>query len=401
MQAEVISIGDEMTTGQRLDTNSQWLSQQLCDLGVRTAFHTTVGDDLAANIDVFRAAAARADIVIASGGLGPTADDLTRQVIADMLGVELVQDDDALTHIRNLFAKRKRPMPERNIIQAMFPRGARVIPNPHGSAPGIDIDVPRAGQAASRIFALPGVPAEMKEMWAQTVEPAIRAQLGDAAQTIVHRVIRCFGVGESDLEAMLPDLIARTRWPIVGITVSQATISLRITSAGKSREEALASMEPTVQTIRECLGNLIFGEGEDEPQHAVVRLLAERGATLSTCEIGTGGMLADWLSEAAADSGVYAGGQVLRRPVQNDSVVTSELARICREQFGTRYALAIGPFPSLVKSGEEPGHVHFALASESGVLSRSSLFTGHPDLLKHRTAKQALNYLRLHLLGAE
>src|SRR4051812_24705923 len=164
MRAEVISIGDELTSGQRLDTNSQWLSERLGEIGIPVMFHTTVADDLEANVRVFREAADRADVVIATGGLGPTADDLTREALARMLGVELVLDEAALAYIRGLFARRKRDMPERNVVQAMFPAGSRVIPNPHGTAPGIDIDVPRSGRTAARIMALPGVPAEMREM---------------------------------------------------------------------------------------------------------------------------------------------------------------------------------------------------------------------------------------------
>ena len=173
MQAEVISIGDELTSGERLDTNSQWLSQRLGEIGVRVMYHATVGDDLAANIRVFREAIQRADVIVVSGGLGPTADDLTRQALADAVGLPLVQDDVALEHIKALFARRKREMPPANLIQAQFPRGSRVVHNPPGSAPGIDLTIKRDGQAGSvRVFCLPGVPAEMKEMWAATVGPA-------------------------------------------------------------------------------------------------------------------------------------------------------------------------------------------------------------------------------------
>src|SRR4051812_6861020 len=147
MPAEIIAIGDELTSGQRLDTNTQWLSQRLNELGVPVTFHTTVGDDLEANIAVFRTAVERADLVISTGGLGPTADDLTRDAIAAAAGVELVEDAAALAHIQSLFARRKREMPERNKLQAQFPRGSQVVPNPEGTAPGIDFTVPRPGRA--------------------------------------------------------------------------------------------------------------------------------------------------------------------------------------------------------------------------------------------------------------
>src|SRR4029079_17239715 len=171
MRAEIISIGDELTTGQRLDTNSQWLAERLLEIGVPVAFHTTGGDQLADNVLVFRQACERADVVVATGGLGPTADDLTRQALADLAGVPLIHDDASLAHIKTLFAKRKREMPPANIVQAQFPQGSRPIFNPNGSAPGIDISIPRIVGQPARVFPLPGVPAEMKEMWAATVGP--------------------------------------------------------------------------------------------------------------------------------------------------------------------------------------------------------------------------------------
>src|SRR5262245_61807010 len=276
MRAEIIAIGDELTSGQRLDTNSQWLSERLGEIGIPVAFHTTVGDDLEDNITVFRTAIERAEVVVASGGLGPTADDLTRDAVAAAAGVELYEDAAALAHIQNLFARRKRPMPERNKLQAQFPRGSRVVPNPDGTAPGIDLNVARPGRTPSRVIALPGVPAEMFAMWNQTISPALTASQGER-RVICHRRIKCFGVGERDLEAMRPDTIRRKREPLVGITVHGATITLRITASGPSEAECLKSMEPTEAEIRQILGVLVFGEEDDELEHAVVRLLNERG----------------------------------------------------------------------------------------------------------------------------
>lgn len=174
LSAEIMSIGDELTSGQRLDTNSQYLSQRLSDLGIQVRYHTTIGDELADNVDAFRIAAKRVDVVIATGGLGPTADDLTREAISEAFGLALELRPEALAHIESLFAMRKRPMPERNRVQAMFPETSRIIPNPHGTAPGIDVELtPNSPQTKRhcRIFALPGVPAEMMEMLDATVLP--------------------------------------------------------------------------------------------------------------------------------------------------------------------------------------------------------------------------------------
>ena len=408
MRAEIVSIGDELTSGERLDTNTQWLAQRLNEIGVPVAFHTTVADDLASNVLVFRQASERADIVVSSGGLGPTADDLTRFALAELAGVELVQDEGALAHIRSIFARRAREMPATNLVQAKFPQGSRIIPNPHGTAPGIDLDVPRTGKQPARIFCLPGVPAEMREMWEGTISPAIRQMVG-AKKVIAHYRIKCFGVGESDLEAMLPDLIARGRYPTVGITVSKATITLRITAEGETPEAARESMGSTIETIRACLGDLIFGEEDDELQHAVVRLLRERGQRLSVVESGTGGLICHWLSECGDVRDVFQMGSVLprfeappSRPGMKalDSMQTSflrELAEMGRRSPEVDFCLAVGPFP--LEGSGAGGERSFvvAIADAGGVELRTFPYSGHPDILKARAAKQALNLLRLRL----
>ena len=412
MQCEVISIGDELTSGQRLDTNSQWLSTRLGELGVRVVYHTTVADDLEANVNVFRAAIERADIVVATGGLGPTADDLTREAIAAATGRELVLDPGALDHIERLFARRQRPMPERNRVQAMFPEGSRAIPNPEGTAPGIDLSIARDGRNPSRIFALPGVPAEMKRMWSETVAPTIRSMF-PAPRVICYRRIKCFGVGESDLEQMLPDLIRRGREPQVGITVSGATITLRIAATGETPEACRATMEPTVATIYECLGDMIFGEEDDELQDAVIRLLAASGKTLATAEWGTGGLIAEWLSEVDAGS-PYLGGFVVSSPGARGELldptgqslpadasmesIVSALATAARNRLHSDYALAVGELPNYDPAAPIPPRFHYAVATPAGVRARSSPYAGPADILKLRAAKQALNLLRLELL---
>ncbi len=408
MRAEVLAIGDEMTSGQRLDTNSQWLSQQLSEIGIRVLYHTTVGDDLDANIEVFRAAAARVDVVISTGGLGPTADDLTRDALAAVLGVPLRLDEPSLEYIRQLFAYRSRAMPERNTVQAMFPEGTVPIPNRHGTAPGIAARIPTSGGRLAHVFALPGVPAEMKEMWFESVRPQIEALL-PARRVIRYRCLKCFGVGESDLEQMLPDMIRRGRIPTVGITVSQATISLRIAAEGPDDQACDALIEPTVRTIRESLGRLVFGEGEEELEHVVLRRLNERNRTLAVAEIGTAGLLGQWLAAArslAPDA--YRGGLFLASAdaastLSNQTMAPSDgeplarwLAEQVRTQFSADYGLVVGPWPA--DAGDlSQSHVPIALATAEGVQCRAHRTAGHPELLQARAAKQALNLLRLEL----
>ncbi len=414
MLAEVISIGDELTSGQRLDTNSQWLSERLGDLGVKVMYHTTVADDLSANVRVFRQAAERVDLIVSSGGLGPTADDLTREALAQAAGVELSLDEGSLAYIRGLFARRQRPMPERNIVQAMFPVGSRVVPNPQGTAPGIDMDLPRSDGGTCRTFAVPGVPAEMREMWQATLAPAIAVLAG--GRMIRHRRFKCFGVGESDLEAMLPDLIRRGREPQVGITVSGATITLRITADGVTPFECYAKMDETIGTIRDCLGTLVFGEEDDELEHAITRLLSAQGKTFATAEWGTGGLIAHRFVECKESKGLYLGGVVAAsvaalgdllgadpKIVTQHGAVSGEvveaLARGCRERLGADYGLAVSDFPAYDPQATQPHSIFYALATPLGVTVKSSPFAGHSDILKLLTAKRAMNLLRLELLG--
>lgn len=405
MQAEVIAIGDELTTGQRLDTNSQWLSAELGLLGIPVLFHTTVCDTLEAGIEAFRIAAGRCDLVVATGGLGPTADDLTRDVLAAVAGKPLELSQEALVAVESRFARRSVPMPESNRRQAMFPIGTRIIPNPDGTAPGIDLDVRRPDGGSSRIVALPGVPSEMRTMWNGTVAQAIHAML-PAAGVFVHRRIKCFGAGESAIEAMLPDMIRRGRDPLVGITAHEATITLRIVAHGRDESECLAKIGPTEQTIRECLGAHVYGLDDEEVEDAALRALDESRQTLATIEIGTEGRVAACLAQAEARRqglqrgdaivAVYRGGGVL--PASAVSLGDREspdamknLAEKARADHGSTFGLAVGP----VCPGTEGRRV-VAIAMSDGrtVEMIEHMLGGGPALALSRAAKTAVDLVR-------
>jgi nicotinamide-nucleotide amidase len=413
MIGEVIATGDELASGQRLDTNSQWLSQRLSELGVRVLYHTTVGDDRDAEVRAYREAFQRADVVVSTGGLGPTADDLVREALAAATGVDLVRDDEALAQIRGMFARRQREMPERNVVQAMFPRGSRPLRNPHGTAPGIALEIRPDGEKVVRVFALPGVPAEMHEMWDRSVAPAVRAAQGARGRVIRHRRIHCFGAGESHIEQMLPDLVRRGREPTVGITASKATITLRVTATGTSAGECERAMAPTLDTIRKCLGSLVFGEDGDELQHAVARLLRERGLTLATAEWGTTGLVAQWLAGLRKSSEFYRGGLVQAagpqsppdsetapgaNPTEEDGRrMVKQLAVAIRQQFDADLGLAAGNFPPWSGAENSPPQLVMALALADGVELGVSPYAAHPEILSQLSAKRALDFVRLYL----
>jgi nicotinamide-nucleotide amidase len=418
MNAEIISIGDELTSGQRLDTNSQWLSQQLGDIGVRVLYHSTVADDMRAIIAVFEQAVARADLVVITGGLGPTADDLTRDAIAQVAGVELELHEPSLAYIRNLFASYGRKMPERNEVQAYIPRGGAPITNGHGTAPGVAIRITR-GDHTARLYALPGVPAEMHQMFADEVRDDIAAAMPER-RAIVYRAIKCFGQGESAVEAMLPDLVRRGREPSVGITVSKATITLRITAHADDETACRALIQPTEQTIRECLGDLVFGTEDEELQDAVVALLHKRRQTLAVAEWGTRGLVTHWLQTADQEDehSRASAASVLRHAIVADNADAfvrgigadaneynpsraegiDALATVCRDTRNADLALVIGPVVS-AESDQEPIRIHCAVAHAGGVDTRSPHFAGPPDMRLDRCAKHALDLLRHCLMG--
>jgi nicotinamide-nucleotide amidase len=303
-------------------------------------------------------------------------------------------------------------MPERNRVQAQLPRGAIVIPKPHGTAPGIQMNIGMPTARNVALFALPGVPAEMKEMWQQTIIPTLRSMLG-SPRVIRHQVIKCFGVGESDLEQRLPDIIRRGRIPTVGITVSEATISLRITAEGSDETECRQLMEPTCQIIHRSLGALVFAEGEDELQHAVLRLLRRQNQSLAVCEWGTRGLVARWLAEVEpAVPGVYRGALVVcdsgalealgdeLRSAQQPADMTRLVAAMAdhsRRTLQASLGLAIGPWPATDGPGERD-RLFFAIAAENETRARSAITAGHPEILRPRAAKQALDFLRYWLL---
>lgn len=403
MKAEIISIGDELTSGKILDTNSRWLSLELGDLGIRTLYHTTVGDELDAMIDVFRIAVRRSDLVIATGGLGPTADDLTRQAVAGVASVPLLRDDKLLEAIRSLFRRRGRDMPVSNEVQALIPFGARSVPNPNGTAPGIDMTINRMPEHKAvdrslldccRIFALPGVPAEMREMYHGTIEKELLRFLDEhrgEKRVIKTRVIHSFGEGESRVEALLGDMIDRKHTPRVGITADSAVISLRIVAEARTEAECDTQIEGVARRIYERLGTLIFGEGDDRLQDVLCRRLGELGKTLAVAEIGTRGHLAEAVSSSKAAAAVFRGGVVETTGHYGQAEILDRLGDI-ENLFDADYLLAVGPYRDEVELAI------FARGRKTLLRTKSST-AGHPAIIDNMITLRAMNLLRLHLLS--
>lgn len=402
LTAEVISIGDEMTSGARLDTNAQWLSRRLGELGIQVSFHSTVGDTLEHNVDVFRLAARRADVVVATGGLGPTRDDLTREALSAAVGQPLQMNAEAMKHIQEMFARRDREMPERNRVQAMFPRGSRQIFNPQGTAPGIDVTVARKDSVTgSRIYALPGVPAEMKRMFNDTVAARIMEQSG-GAKVIRQQVMRFFGTGESDMERRLGEMIARDREPRVGITVSTATISLRITATADSEEQCQQMIDATRTEILERVGEFHFGDGESyEQYHSIDETLRGRGESLMVLEFGRAAPLGDWFA-ALGSTPSYLGGlslatsSDLKKLFRCDSEASA--IEVLKQSYGVDWVLLVDAYPELDRTSDLPlpaSEVRLLIVDPTGQeLTTRKTMGGHPDVLQPRIAKAGMAWLR-------
>lgn len=385
--AEVISIGDELTSGQRLDTNSQWLSRRLSEIGLRPLFHTTVADDEALMEQAFHNASRRVDVALITGGLGPTGDDLTRQVIAKVAGVPLLIDDAAVVYIEELFASRGRTMPESNRVQAMYPAGGCLIPNLTGTAPGVDFQTQSSGQAC-RFLAFPGVPAELKPMWWDYARPVILEQFPELG-VIVHHAIHCFGIGESEVERRLPDLIRRGRIPTVGITATKATITLRISAAGTNRSECQTIIEPTAQLIRNEFAEYIFGENEITLQEVLIGMLKEKRVTLSVVDQGGCSLIAEWLNDADPTGQVYRGSLCLTQ--HDHGTTTEDLVSTAQATFDADYVLTIGP----ILEDAEIAQRDVAIYRGEKKIDERFHAASNPSIVVQRSIKQALNFMRL------
>lgn len=452
MIAEIITIGDELLRGEIVDSNKARIADRLRLLDVECRHQVSVLDDPADMDDAFRRASQRSDLVLVSGGLGPTRDDLTTEVLAKSFGRELVLDEASLEEIRLFFARVGREMADVNRKQAYFPEAADVLANPIGTAPGFSI---HAGRAL--FFAMPGVPRELDKMMDEQVLPRIESVLSrggsgasepSESQTDQKRVVRAallktFGMGESTLEAELSDL-ARDGDVELGFRTSFPDNFLRPFARAATAEEADARIAEVVDAIEARLGPIVYGEGEDTMEAVVGQLLTERGWTLATAESCTGGLIAQRVTDVPGSSAYFLGGVVsysnaskaaaLGVPaelIETHGAVSEPVVRAmaegARARFGSDFAVATsgisGPGggteekpvglvwiaiagPVLNKGAETDTGTEAATASKppagaDGVHSDSFVFP--VDRSRHRslTAQVALDWIRRSLIGAE
>jgi nicotinamide-nucleotide amidase len=419
MRAIILSVGDELALGQTVDTNSAWISQRLAAVGCDVAAHLTVPDDQHAIEQAMLESVGRSDFLIVSGGIGPTEDDLTRQALAAVMGEPLELNEEWLKELEAFFRRVKRPMSPLNRIQAMVPRGARMLVNTCGTAAGLDATYQSGDlKTTCRAFVMPGVPKEMKAMFDRDVLPHVRAAGGGAA--IVSRTLHTFGLGESAVAEKPGDLMRRDRNPSVGTTVSGGVVSVRINSRFGSETEARERLEEAAALCGKALGDLIYGRDEQTLPGVVGALLTSTGRSVATAESCTGGLLAKYLTDAPGSSQYFHSGWVTyaneakqsQLGVNLDSLerygavseeVVKEMVAAARSRSGSDYALAISGIagPAGGTLSKPVGTVCIGITDEADARARTFHFPGDREMVRDRAAKMALTMLRYRLVGKE
>jgi nicotinamide-nucleotide amidase len=411
MIAEVVSIGTELLLGQIVDTDAAYLAQQLSGLGISVYHRATVGDNLARAVETVRSAVGRADIVFLIGGLGPTMDDLTRDVMAAVLDAPLERDPAVAQHLTDWFARRNYPMSDTILRQADVPRGGRPLPNANGTAPGLILE-----KGSKTLIALPGPPNEFVPLFEAEVYPYLRERTAGERQVIRSRTLRVVGVGESAAEERLRDLMQESN-PSVAPYAKTSEVHLRVTARAATEAEADALIAARAALIYERLSDAIYGEDATTLEAAVVALLAAKRQTIATAESCTGGTLAGRITEVAGSSAVFSVGLItysndakvdlLKVPqalLAQFGAVSAETAKSMaervRELAGATYGISVtgiaGPGGG---SPEKPvGLVYIGLSTGDGVTATKHHFTGLRADVRLRATQAALALLRRELL---
>jgi nicotinamide-nucleotide amidase len=408
MKAESISIGTEILLGEILDTNAQYIASRLPALGIDLYWMTQVGDNLGRLSEAIRRAWDRSDLILTTGGLGPTEDDLTREAIAAVLEEPLSVDGELEAQLRAFFASRALAMPERNVKQAALIPSARPIANPRGTAPGWWVE--RDGRI---LVAMPGPPVEMERMWEKEVAPRL-AKLS-AGGVIFSRTLKTMGIGEGTVDEMVSPLLHSAN-PSLAVYAKPDGVHLRITAKAASREEAEHLIAPMEEKARGILGNVIWGADDETLEAAVGAMLRERGLSVATMESCTGGLLASTITDVAGSSTHFKGGFVaytaemkialgvdeglVRRHGVVSQEVARDMARAVRERLGADLGIGItgvaGPEPL---EGKPVGTVHIALDDGRGPQAVSYTFAQSRAAIKRRAVTTALFLLRRALLA--
>jgi competence/damage-inducible protein CinA-like protein len=412
VRCEVVAVGTELLLGQVVDTNSSWIGEQLALAGIDSHFQTKVGDNRARIVSVLRLALDRSDAVIVCGGLGPTHDDITRECIAEVMGVELERHDDIADRITQMFAGRGRRMADNNLRQADVPVGATVIPQVRGTAPGLICPV-----GAKVVYAVPGVPHEMREMVTRAILPDLRERSGETA-VIVSRTLRTWGDSESGLAETLAPLIERlddAGNPTLAFLASGIEgLKVRLTAKAGSEAQAAALLAGEEREVRDILGALVFGTDDETMESAVLDLLRAQGRSLALAESVTGGLVAARVTSVPGASDVFRGSVVSYATavkqevlgVPDGPVVTADAAMAMAEGaarvMGADVGLALtGVAGPAEQDGQPVGTLFVGLCIDGASEAVHLRLPGDRDQMRQFATISALNLLRLRLLDRQ
>ena len=409
MKAEIIAIGSELLLGQIIDTNSAYIAKLLAENGIELVQTHTVGDDLPLMKEVIGEAISRSQIIITTGGIGPTEDDLTREAVAEVFERPLVFQPQLMEQIEALFKKRGFRMAEGNQKQAYIPEGAIPIENPKGTAPGFIVETSNGA-----ILSIPGVPAEMEYLMQNMVIPYLRKRFDLKGQVIRYKVLRVCGQGESAIGLQIRDLMRESKNPTVGTLASIGDIRIRIAARAESSDEASTLIEKMETEIRSRLGILIYGVDNETLHWNVAKELERLNFTLSVVETLTGGLISQKL--ASTDSHSFVEGVVLPchsslgqyLKVQEKELIsafkdpkglTGLLACKARDEFNTDLAIALlGRIIEEQRKGEYQVETYYSLATSTGIENLEHPFGGELWAIRERASIIALDMLRKYLL---
>lgn len=409
MRAEILSCGTELLLGHISDTNATYLAQSLSSLGIDLYFVSQVGDNQGRIVETLRRAWERSDLVIMTGGLGPTEDDLTRESISALVGETMQVDPQLEAELRRAFSGRNIIMPERNLKQATLIPSARVLPNPRGTAPGWLVE-----KDGHIIVAMPGVPHEMYRMWEEEAVPRLVKHIGGSA--LFTRIFRVVGLGESTVEERLDSLLHNNN-PTIATYAKTDAVDVRVTAKAASNAQAEEMVGQMETQVRQLLGHHIFGTNKDTLQSVIGATLAERQQTLAVMESLTGGHVANTITNAPGSSRYFLGGIVAysndlkmqmgvpRETIEQHGAISPEtaraMARAVRQLFKADYGLGItGVAGPDMQEGQPVGTVYIAIDGPQGIVDgRGPGYRGGREDQKRLAAMATLNLLRLHLDG--
>ena len=410
MRAEIITVGTEILLGDIVNTNSQYLAKELADLGVEVYYQGTVGDNEERLLQSLEESLNRSDMVITTGGLGPTKDDLTKETAAKFFNQELVLDERSWNKIEIYFNKLGRVPTENNKKQAYFPKDAIILENSNGTAPGAIL---RKGKKT--IIVLPGPPREMKQMFEESVKPYLKNLTNEI---LVSKTLRFYGIGESSLEEEIIDIIKEQSNPTVAPYAKDTEVTLRITAKATSKEEAINLINPVVHKIQDRVGSYIYSEGDISLEDTVAEILVNKNLTISVAESCTGGMVSSHLINYPGISSVFMEGCVTysneakmkslgvkKETLDKFGAVSEETAREMAEGIAKRHNTNIGLSTTGIAgpeggSEEKPvGLVYFGIYINGKIIVKRYVFNGNRQQIRLRATKTILNDLRLELIN--